>query len=250
MTDAQPSSGAAQGHPPASPRARRRGELTGWQAVLVLLAIGVIGAGGYWLYQRQRPARQARALYREALAARRAHNPEQAAQLLAGAIIRRPAMFEAHLALGDVRVELGRLLEAVDSYRQATRLRPKHTDAFVRLGAALAACERFDEAEVALQHAAALAPRNPRPLVTLGHVRMLRQRWPEAAEAFAAALTLAPNDAELHYDLGRAYQHAGKAEQAAEAYRQALKCDPKHQPAERALAELTGAATQAGAEQQ
>jgi Flp pilus assembly protein TadD len=93
-----------------------------------------------------------------------------------------------------------------------------------------------------------LAPRDPHALVTLGHVRLLRQRWPEAAEAFVAALKLAPRDAELHYDLGRAYQLAGKVEQAAEAYRQALKCDPKHPPARRALAELTGATTQAGAE--
>ena len=248
MTDARPSSGTTQNHPPASPRARRRGELSARQAVLVLLAIGVTGAGGYWLYQRQRPGLQARALYREALAALRQHNPEQAAQLLAGAIIRRPEFVEAHLALGDVRVELGRLLEAVDSYRQAARLRPKQAAAFARLGAALAACERFDEAEAALEQAATLAPRDPHALVTLGHVRLLRQRWPEAAEAFVAALKLAPHDAELHYDLGRAYQHAGKVEQAAEAYRQALKCDPKHPPAQRALAELTGAATQAGAE--
>lgn len=249
MTDARPSPSAAQGQPPAPPRARRRGELSGGQAVLVLLAIGLAGAAGYWLYQRQRPALQARALYREALAALRAHNPEQAAQLLAGAIIRRPAMFEAHLALGDVRVELGRLLEAVDAYRQATRLRPKHADAFVRLGAALAACERFDEAEAALEQAAKLTPRDWHALATLGHVRMLRQRWPEAAEAFTAALKLAPHDAELHYDLGQAHRQAGKVEQAAEAYRQALKCDPKHPPAQRALVELTGATTQAGAEQ-
>lgn len=249
MTDAPPSSSAAQGRPPASPRARRRGELNGWQAALVLLAIGAIGGGGYWLYQQQRPALQARALYREALAALGQHHPEQAAQLLAGAIIRRPALFEAHLALGDVQVELGRLREAADSYRQATRLKPKHAEAFARLGAALAACERFDEAEAALEQAAKLTPRDSRALVTLGHVRLLRQRWPEATEAFAAALKLAPHDADLLYDLGRAYQHAGQVEQAAEAYRQALKCDPKHQPAERALAELTGAASQAGAEQ-
>lgn len=218
--------------------------LSGWRAIVVLLAAGGIGVGWYWLYQRQQPARQARSLYREAVETLREGSLEPAAQLLASAIARQPEMATAYLTLGEVQMQLGRLLEAVESYRHAARLKPKDATPFLRLGEALSACESFDAAEEALRRAAALAPRDPGPPRVLGHVRMLRQRWPEAAEAFRSALALSPRDAELHYDLGRAYREAGQTEPAAEAFRQALKYDRSHQPAQRALAELTGAALQ------
>jgi tetratricopeptide (TPR) repeat protein len=98
--------------------------------------------------------------------------------------------------LASVLAALGQPLSAIERYRQATEIDPRHVDAWNNLGILL--CESGDR--------------------------------PAACEAFHHALKLDPDDPKLHYNLADVLDDLGDSDAAADHWRAYLKLDPSSSP--------------------
>jgi Flp pilus assembly protein TadD len=138
----------------------------------------------------------------------------------------RPAYVEAHNNLGNALARRGRLEEAIASYREALRLRPGYSKALCNLGNALCGAGRLDEAEAAHRDAVRAEPGWAEAHNDLGITLTRRGKLGEAEDRFGEALRLLPGYVEAMNNLGIALARGGRLEAAEAAYRQALRLRP------------------------
>ena len=119
---------------------------------------------------------------------------EEAAQAYAQILTLVPQHQVAHDALGGIRFEQRRPLEALPHLAQVASARPADADAWGRLGAALASVGRIDDAIEAFSRSVASAPQNARAHRMLGQALAERGRMDQAAAHLQQAVELAPDD--------------------------------------------------------
>lgn len=133
-----------------------------------------------------------------------------------------------HFNVGEALSALGRLPDAVEAYRRALRLNPKHAAAENGLGFTLQAMGDMPAALAAFTRAASLDRRAPAIQINLGAALQAVGRTAEAIAALRQAVALAPGMADAHYNLGRALAASGELEAAAACYGDALARAPDH----------------------
>jgi tetratricopeptide (TPR) repeat protein len=141
-------------------------------------------------------------------------------------------MPDIHGNLGAACKALGRLDEAIASYRRAVELAPRDAVAFHNYGMILGDAKRHDEAVVALRAAADLAPETAAIHVDLGaafyHVAKGRQNadspalFDLAIDALETAVALDMTMPAARYNLGLALLDRGRIEEAATRFREAM----------------------------
>ncbi|MDB5361707.1 MAG: hypothetical protein JWO51_3004 [Rhodospirillales bacterium] len=127
----------------------------------------------------------------------------------------------AHVNLGVVRQQQGRLAEALTLYERAVALKPAMPEAWTDLGALLLQLRRLDEAEKALGTAFRLASTDVATQLNLGNLRLEQGRLDEAAALYQMVLNAEPNHAAAMLNLGRALKELGRPADALRHYRQA-----------------------------
>lgn len=120
----------------------------------------------------------------------------------------------AEAARGVALAELGRLEEAVASYRRALLANGNDAKTEANLGAALAGLGRDREAEAHLRQALRDDPRLADAHFNLGVVLASSGRGEEARACYAEAVRLAPAKAEARLNLGIALAQIGRTEEA------------------------------------
>ena len=135
---------------------------------------------------------------------------------------------DVHVNLGQALKRLGRLEEAVDSYRQALCLEPNHPAVHYNLGNALRDLDRFDEAAGSYQRALSMEPGFVQAHCNLGSVLKSAGALEEAMESYHRALAIEPDLAECHYNVGLALNDLGRLDEAIAAYGRALAINPDH----------------------
>jgi len=105
----------------------------------------------------------------------------------------------------------GRALEA---YAQAIAADPTLVDAHVNLGWLLHEAGRLPEAELAYREALAACGNEPLILYNLGVLLADMERKEEAVEAYEAAVRASPDFADCHYNLALLCEELGRARQA------------------------------------
>lgn len=168
--------------------------------------------------------------------------PKQAVTFLQRANASQPENPDVLVALGQVQVASGALLQANAAFEKATHLRAGDADAWYGLGVtdrALAeqrlkasggadresARKLMDAADAALARAVALNPNSVGAYMVLGESFRIAEQYDEAVEAYKAATERKPDFAPAWAGLAVAYSAAGKDEQALEAARRALSLD-------------------------
>jgi tetratricopeptide (TPR) repeat protein len=163
--------------------------------------------------------------------------------------------------LGNAYAFAGRLDEAMEQYRQATRLNPNHPLAFYNIGFTLVHQDRNAEAIGPLQEAIRIRQADSdsqyilgralagagRPAEALPHYEIALQikpgdaearrdyasallavgRFPEAVHQFQEVLKARPQDQAAHSRMGNAFANLGQAELAIASYEEALRLSPK-----------------------
>ena len=124
--------------------------------------------------------------------------------------------------LGNVLREMGQLEQALDTYKQAAVLAPKHADCHNNIGLIHKQRGELDAALEACRRACELAPARPDFRFNLGNMLYAREDYPAAVDAYREALRGDPQRVEWLNQLGHALRHAGQHAEAAEAYRQTL----------------------------
>ena len=116
-------------------------------------------------------------------------------ECLGKSIALKPDFSDAHLLLGDILQEAGRLDEAMEHYRSAIRLAPDNARAHGNLGDALLRQHRLAEAMEAYSRAIQLAPDLVYAHFNLGAVYGLTGAHDQAMRCYEAVLRLRPGDA-------------------------------------------------------
>jgi Flp pilus assembly protein TadD len=142
---------------------------------------------------------------------------------------------QAHTNLGLALAAQGRLGEAINAHRQATRLDPKLAQAHTNLGLALAAKGRLGEAINAHRQALRLDPKMAGAHNNLGAALYAQGQLDEAVAAFRQFVRLEPKSPEAHSNLGFALSALGRLDEAVAACRQATRLDPTDARAHGAL---------------
>lgn len=98
---------------------------------------------------------------------------------------------------------------AREAYQRALALDPAHADAHLNLGCLYHEAGKLPEAEAHYRAAASARPGDATAAFDLGVVLEDQQRSAEAREAYQRALALAPDLADAHYNLARLFDAAG-----------------------------------------
>lgn len=168
---------------------------------------------------------------------------EQALNSFRRAVVLDPVSSSAHNNLGNIHYRLGNCGEAEYELAQAASLDPQSLSAVSQLAIALFECGEVERSIPYFEQTMELngVVFNP-PLYTyLARGYMSQGRFDEAVYRAQQGALLKPQTAEAFYYLGRAYEARGKSgdpQAARDAYQQALELDPEHQPSREALGQL------------
>jgi tetratricopeptide (TPR) repeat protein len=138
------------------------------------------------------------------------------------------AWFSVGYGLGGAA---GAAEEKCRAYRQCLRIDPKHTSAHVNLGFCLHVhLQQYPEAEAEYRAAIAIEPKHAFAHLNLGLLLMDHmQKYPEAEAEFRAAIAADPKNAIAHYNLGILLMDHLKQHSEVEAeFRAAIAADPKY----------------------
>ncbi len=149
-----------------------------------------------------------------------------------------PRSARAHLGMGRMHAEAGRLDSAEACNRSALEIYPEYAMAWHNLGLVQVRREAWDEARRSFGQAVALEPAYLKAWYNLGGVHLQRGSWPEALRAFEQILALDPESAGAWNGVGVVRMRQGQLNQAARAFRQALEADPDHAQARYYLAQV------------
>jgi len=116
---------------------------------------------------------------------------------------------EARYYAGVVAERLQRTADAVEHFRAAAAAEPLDPQYTVAAAEALVDLRRYDEAERFLRDSE-VHDHAPAVKQLLGHIAMIRGLHPEAADRFAEAALLAPEDDSIREDLAAALVAAGR----------------------------------------
>lgn len=144
----------------------------------------------------------------------------------------------ANHLLGLVRLQQGRVGEAVSHLAAAVKASPQDAQYLSNLGVALNAAERNEEAAIALRRAIGLDPKFAEAYSNLGMAFRALQKTDNAVDAYRNAVRLKPNEAGFHFNLANSLSDAGDILAAEAAYRRAIALRLNYGVAIAALAKL------------
>ena len=132
------------------------------------------------------------------------------------------------------------LRAAEESFRAAINREPRHFWAHVFLGRVYGQMGRLDDAQAEFEIAVSVDPSDPSGRLELGRTYLALGQVDEAVYHLEIAQKLAPSWPSVWVSLGDAYAAQGKIELASQAYREALQRDPTYEPAKHRLSGMEG----------
>jgi protein O-mannosyl-transferase len=144
----------------------------------------------------------------------------------------------AHYSLGNALIGKGRTSEAIEEYRQALRINPDYAEAFNNLGSALLLAGRTSEAINQFEQALRINPVSGETHNNLGNALVQTDRSSEAIDHYKKALRITPTSASSHNNLGAALAQMGRIPEAIEEVKTALRISPGDVDARNNLAKL------------
>jgi tetratricopeptide (TPR) repeat protein len=130
------------------------------------------------------------------------------------------------LGMGFALRRVGKLDEAIETYRAAAKLDPKNAEAQEGMGWALMETGRYEEAEEPLRAAIRLDPDDAYPYAWLTSVLQEREKYEESIPYAERFVAMKPEDLDGHARLGWGLGMAGRHREAVIAYRRALEMKP------------------------
>jgi tetratricopeptide (TPR) repeat protein len=127
--------------------------------------------------------------------------------------------FDAHFALGQLRMRQRRLTEAETELREATRLRPEACIPHYSLATVLWQGGKPAEAVGPFRAALKARPDFAWAHGQFGDLLCEQARWEEAAAAYREAIRRQPDYAEAHCGLGRSLRELGRFAESRDAFR-------------------------------
>jgi tetratricopeptide (TPR) repeat protein len=140
----------------------------------------------------------------------------------------KPDYAEAQYNLGLVSFKLGRMDEAITQYQKALAIKPDYTDAFYNLCLSFSKQGRLDEAISYYQQALQINPDFLDAHIGLGNILLQTGRVDDAIIHFQEALEINPDLAEACCNLGVALSQKGRVDEAIAHFQRALQIKPDY----------------------
>ncbi len=149
-----------------------------------------------------------------------------------------PHSARAHLGMGRMHVEAGRLDSAQVYNLSALKIYPDYAMAWYNLGLLQVKQGAWDEALRSYNQAVSLEPAYLKAWYNLGGIHLQRGSWSKALKAFEQILILDPENAGAWNGVGVVRIRQGQLNEAARAFARALLADPDHAQAQHYLAQV------------
>ena len=149
-----------------------------------------------------------------------------------------PRSARAHLGMGRMHAEAGRLDSALIYNRSALGIFPDYSMAWHNLGLVQVKQRAWEEGRRSFERAVALEPAYLKAWYNLGGVHLHQRAWPAARNAFERMLALDPGNAGAWTGVGVVRIRQGQLREAERAFARALAADPGNEQAQRYLAQM------------
>ena len=143
---------------------------------------------------------------------------------------------DAHYALATALQSQGRFDEAVNHYRSALVIKPKHAPTHCNLGVLLKLRGNLNEAVRHYREAIFIDPEFADAHTNLGNALTQMGRFEDAVRHYQRALSIQPDSVGAHYNLAYLFQRIGRSKEALPHYRDAIRLRPDYAAAYNHLA--------------
>jgi tetratricopeptide (TPR) repeat protein len=140
----------------------------------------------------------------------------------------KPDYADVHNNMGSVMKDKGDLNEAIDSYKQAIRIKPDFALAYHNMANAMKDKGDLEEAIESYQQALRIKPDYAEVHNNMGNALSIKGDLVEAIESYKKALRIKPNFAGAYNNMANAMKNKGDLAEAIESCKQALKIKPDY----------------------
>jgi len=201
-----------------------RGSLSFGRALIVILAVGIVG--GIWYRSTHRPADEVGRHQGAASDLERKQQYPQAEQEYRAALQLDSNNASLQAALGHVLLQERKWDEAISTLRGAISSQPDDAVAHNNLGVALQTVGNVADAVPEFREAIRLQPDYLEAHSNLGHALEKQNDLIGSITEYREVLRLKPDDAEGHFHLGLVYYKQGNSIAAVDEYREAIRLEP------------------------
>ncbi len=135
---------------------------------------------------------------------------------------------DAHVTLGMLYTETGRVQQALETFQQALELDARNPDAYRGRARAFKALGQLEEAEAIYKKAISIKPDYWGGYNDLGVFYFSNGRYEDAITQFQHVIELTPQNAKGYRNLGAMYFSLNRIERAVEYYRKSLQIQPSY----------------------
>lgn len=151
-------------------------------------------------------------------------------------LAKNPSAWIAHDNLGNVLLQNGNVVGAMNEFEKALALNPNYDLAYFSLGNGLIQLGHVDEAVAAYQKALAINPNLAKAHSNLGNIFLQRGQLDDAISEYEQATKIEPYYPQAHNNLGYALFQKGRVGEAIIEYQKALALKPDYAQARQNLA--------------
>jgi tetratricopeptide (TPR) repeat protein len=140
----------------------------------------------------------------------------------------KPDYANAYSNMGNAMKDMGDLQAAIDSYKQAIKIEPDYADAYYNMGNALQGQGDSEAAIVSYAQALKIKPNYVEAYKNMGSALKVLGDLQAAIASYKQALKINPDHADTHCLIGNALKDMGDLQAAIDSYKQAVKINPDH----------------------
>jgi tetratricopeptide (TPR) repeat protein len=153
---------------------------------------------------------------------------QQALDQAKSLLVQFPYSIFLHNICGAVCAAFNQYDAAIDSYRQALKIKPEHADTHNNMGVALKDKGKLDAAIDSYKQALKIKPDYAEARNNIGNALKEKGELDAAIDSFKQALKIKPDFSEAHNNMGNALEEKGELDAAIDSYKQALKIKPDY----------------------
>lgn len=137
-----------------------------------------------------------------------------------------PETFILWKIIGNSKIQLGFLDNAIEAYSKCISLKPNEADIYINMGIALKDQGRLDEAIEAYQKCISLKPDYAKAYNNMGIALKAQNKLNKAIEMFNKAISFEADYSSAYYNLGNTLRDQNKLEEAIKTYSKCIELNP------------------------
>jgi tetratricopeptide (TPR) repeat protein len=135
---------------------------------------------------------------------------------------------DLHNIQGATNAALGKYDAAIESYKQAIKIRPDYADAYYNMGISLQDQGNLGEAIDSYKQAIKIKPDYAEAYSNMGNAFKDKGELEAAIDSYKQAIKIKPDYADAYFNMGTALKDKGELDAAIDSYKQAIKIKPDY----------------------